>query len=415
MLRWLLVFAVGIGVPSAASGEHWPQFRGPAGDGQAARADLPLTWSESEHVRWKVPIAGKGWSSPVIWGDQVWLTTASEEGHKMYAVALDRATGKVQHERLVFENEKPRFCHPTNSYASPTPVIEAGRIYVHFGSYGTACLDTSSGRTLWQRRDLPCNHWRGPGSSPILEGQALIVAYDGYDQQYVVALDKETGETLWKRDRNIDYGTDNGDRKKAYSTCTVIEYEGRRQVISPSAVETVSYDPATGKEWWRVRHGGMNAAARPLFGHGLVYISAGSGPYALIAVRPDGSGDITDSHLVWNSNKSAPKRPSQLLVGEHLYMINDSGVASCIAATTGELVWQQRLGGSYRASPIVASGRIYFFSLEGKAHVVAAESTYKHLGENSLDHGFQASPAVAGNELYLRSTQHLYCIGKEGK
>ncbi len=407
----VLLVLLSTGLLSAA--ENWPQFRGPGGDGQAADARLPVQFGDDQHVTWKVAIHGKGWSSPVVWGDQIWLTTATPDGKKMYGVCVDRVTGRIEHDVLVFENENPRYCHPTNSYASPTPVVEEGRVYLHFGSYGTCCLDTETGEKLWERRDLPCDHWRGPGSSPVIDGERLFVALDGYDLQYMVALDKQSGKTIWKRDRNIDYGTDNGDRKKAYGTCTLLDFGGRRQLVSPSASETISYDPATGSELWRVRHGGMNAAARPLFGHGLVYIAAGDGGKSLVAVRPDGSGDVTDTHLVWSFGRSVPKRPSQLLVGEHLFMINDEGVASCLDARTGDIVWQKRVGGAYRASPIHAAGRIYCFGLDGQVVVLAASSEFQLLAENQLGDGFQASPAVVGDALYLRSLTHLYCVSGE--
>ena len=403
----LLVFLLVAGQVVAA--DSWPQFRGPSGDG-SADANLPLTWSESENVKWKIPIHGKGWSSPVIWGDQLWLTTATEDGKQMSALCVQRDSGKVLRDIVVFENEEPRFCHPTNSYASCTPVIEEGRIYVHFGSYGTACLDTATGKKNWERRDLQCNHWRGPGSSPIVQGDKLIVAYDGYDYQYVVAFDKNSGKTAWRRDREIDYGTDNGDRKKAYSTATAFEHNGRRQIISPSAMESIAYDPDSGDVLWRVRHDGMNAAAKPLYANGLVYIAAGSGPFSMIAVKPDGSGDVTDTHIEWGFSKSAPKRPSPIIVGELMFMINDQGIASCIDAKTAKIIWQKRVGGEYRASPIVANGRIYCFSMDGTTVVIEAAEAYKLLAENKLEYGFQASPAVAGNSLYLRTIADLYCI-----
>jgi outer membrane protein assembly factor BamB len=394
----------------AHAAENWTQFRGPNGDGKAVAAKLPLEWSETKNVKWKIPIHGRSWSSPVVWGDQLWLTTATKDGKKMSVVCLDRHTGKVIHDLLLYENEKPDFCHPTNTYASPTPVIEEGRIYVHFGRYGTACIDTKTAKTLWSRSDFKCDHWRGPGSSPVLAGDRLIVAYDGFDFQFVVALDKNTGKTVWKKDRDIKYGTDNGDRKKAYCTCAVFEHKGRMQVVSPSAVETICYDPKQGDVLWRVRHGGMNAAARPIYGHGLVYIAAGSGPTAMIAVRPDGKGDVTKTHIAWKYGKSAPKRPSQILSGDWLFMINDSGVISCIDAKTAAIVWQKRVGGDYRASPILADGKIYFFSQKGVSPVIEAAGEFKLLATNKLDGGFQASPAVVGNSLYLRTEKNLYCI-----
>ena len=401
----LLILASGL-----QAADSWPQFRGPAGTGIAQKADPVVKWNGTERIKWELGIRGKGWSSPVIWGDQLWVTTASVDGKQMWAICVNRQTGKKIHDILVFENERPRFCHPTNSYASCTPVIEEGRVYLHFGSYGTACVDTGTGKVLWTRRDLPCNHWRAPGSSPILAGNSLVVAYDGYDLQYVVAFDKQSGKTLWKQDRNIDYGTDNGDRKKAYSTARFIEHGGRKQVVSPSATDTVSYDPQSGKELWRVHHGGMNAAPVPQFGHGLVYIVGGSGPFSMVAVRPDGSGDITETHVEWNLGKSVPNRPSPLLIDDHLFMVNDAGIVTCLEAKTAQTVWQKRIKGEYRASPIYAAGRIYFSSMKGDVTVIAAGSEFKLLGESKLGPGFQASPAAVGKSLYLRSLTSLYCL-----
>ena len=390
--------------------EHWNQFRGAKGDGKATATGVPAEFGEEKNVRWKTAIHGKGWSSPVVWGDQIWMTTAPEDGKVLYAVCVDLDSGKIVHNIKVFDVPEPEFCHPTNSYASPTPFLEEGKIYVHFGTYGTACLETKSGKKLWERRDLHCDHFRGPGSSPIIDGDSLFVAYDGVDVQFVVALNKKTGETIWTRERDIEYGTDNGDRMKAYSTASVIEYEGRRQLISPSAVATICYAPETGKELWRVRHGGMNAAPRPIFDHGLVYITGGSGDTSLVAVRPNGSGDITGTHIEWSTGKSTPKRSSQIILGDLMFMMSDSGVASCLEAKTGELVWTKRLSGEYWASPVYADGKIFYFSKKGKAPVVAASRDYQLLAENEFDAGFNASPAFAGNAMIVRTFTHLYRI-----
>ncbi|MEC7565318.1 MAG: PQQ-binding-like beta-propeller repeat protein [Planctomycetota bacterium] len=393
--------------------DNWSHFRGDRGDGRADSAQLPLELGEGKNVKWKVPISGKGWSSPVIWENQIWLTTATVDGKKMRALCLDRASGKMIHDILVFENEPDdiRFCHPTNSYASPTAAIEKGTIYVHFGSYGTAALDTATGAKKWERRDLVCNHWRGPASSPVIDQDRVIVSYDGFDVQYVVAFDKETGRTVWKKDRNIDYGSDNGDRKKAYSTATIIEFGGQRQAILPSATATIAYHPKTGTEIWRVRHGGMNAAARPLYGHGLLYITAGDGARAMVAVRPDGTGDITQTHIQWEFSKSVPKRASQLLIDDHLYMMNDAGVATCIEAKTGKMIWQERAGmGEFRSSPIFANGNMYCFSVTGDYVILKCSPEFQKVSDGRFDSGFQASPAVKDNRLYLRSITDLYCI-----
>jgi outer membrane protein assembly factor BamB len=395
---------------SAAEGD-WNQYRGPTGDGHSAAKGLPLTFSETENVTWKTPIAGKAWSSPVVWDKQIWLTNATEDGKQLSAVCVDLDSGKVVHDVLVFDVAEPQYCHPLNSYATPTPFVEAGRVYVHFGAHGTACLDTQSGKTLWSRDDLPCNHFRGPASSPIVYGELLIAQFDGFDQQYVVALNKCDGSTVWKTARAFDYRTNNGDLKKAYCTPSIIEHAGRTQLITPAAVATEALDPATGKLLWTVHHEGMNASARPVFGHGLVFITNGMG--RMVAVRPDGAGDVTDSHIAWASSKSIPKKSSQLLIGDLLFMVSDTGVVSCVEAKTGEVHWSERLAGEYAASPLYAEGRIYLFNQDGEVPVIAPARELKVLATNKLSDGFMASPAIAGKALILRTTTHLYRVERQ--
>jgi outer membrane protein assembly factor BamB len=338
------------------------------------------------------------------------MTSATEDGKELFAICVDAASGKIVRDITVFEIAEPMFCYPYNSYASPTPVAEEGRLWVHYGSAGTACLDTADGKVLWTRQDLPCDHWRGPGSSPILFRDLLIVHFDGYDQQYVVALDKHTGKTVWKTDRSIDYGTDNGDLKKAYCTPAVFEHRGRWQLVSPAAVGTVAYDPLTGKELWKVYHGGFNPAARPLYSHGLVIINT-EGGLRLLAVRPDGTGDITQTHIAWSYGRATPTRPSQLIVGDHLYMVNDQGIVTCLDARTGEPTWTHRMGGRHSASPIYADGRIWLFDEENRSRVIEANPReFRLLAENPLDAGCMASPAVIGDALIVRTKTHLYRI-----
>ena len=391
----------------------WPEFRGPTGDGVAQQKNLPVTWSEAEGIAWKTPLDGKAWSSPVIWDGPVWLTNATADGTRLSVVAVDPAQGKVVRDITVFEIATPQFCHAFNSYASSTPEIEAGRIYAHYGSAGTACLDTATGAILWMRQDLPCDHFRGAGSSPILHGDLLIIAFDGFDLQYVVALDKRTGKTVWRTDRNIDYGTQDGDAKKAYATATVLESGGREQIVLPSAGATIAYDPATGGELWRVNHGGMNASARPLFAHGLVYINTAGGGMGFLAVRPDGSGDVTGSKLVWKSTQGAGSRSSQLVLGDRLFLVGNAGTATVVDAANGKPVWQKRLGGEFSASPILADGRIYASNQNGETFVISATDPYDVLATNTLDDGCMASPAVFDGAIYLRTKTHLYKIGRQ--
>ncbi|QEG23839.1 outer membrane protein assembly factor BamB family protein [Mariniblastus fucicola] len=396
-------------LPEAANAQqNWPEFRGPTGDGHATDAKLP-TELDSSKVSWELPIHGKGWSSPVIWDDQVWLTTATDDGKQQSVIGVDLESGEKLHDFVVFENEDPDFCHDTNSYASPTPAIETGRLYVHFGSYGTACLDTETAKIIWQRRDLPCDHFRGPASSPILYKNLLIVAFDGFDHQYVVALNKETGETVWKKDRDIKYGTDNGDYKKAYGTGAIFDVGGRPLLVYPSAVATIAYDPMTGKQAWTVYHDGMNASARPLITEdGLVIVSNGHGK--LLAIKPEGKGNISETHVAWQSTKAIPRKSSPIIVDGKMYMNEDKGILSCVDPSTGEPFWKQRVGGTYAASPIFADGKLYFFSGEGKIHVLKPGDKFDLVSESSLGDGFNASPAVSGNRLVLRSISKLYCL-----
>lgn len=389
--------------------ENWPAFRGPDGNGLARCRSAPVRWSESENIRWKTAIHGKAWSSPVLWGKRVWLTSATPDGKELFVVAVDRESGHILLDRKVFDVPQPAFCHPFNSYASPTPVLEEGRVYVHYGSAGTACVDMATGRTLWERRDLPCDHYRGAGSSPILVGDLLILTFDGFDLQYLVALDKKTGRSVWKKPRDIAYSTSDGDFKKAFSTPAVLTINGKQQLISPSAEATIAYDPATGEELWRVVHGGMNAASRPVFGHGLIYLTSGH-TAQLLAVRQGLSGDLTPHGIAWKVVRGVPTRASLLLVGDLLFMVSDQGVASCLDARTGKTHWQERLGGGFSASPVHCNGCVYFADELGKTHVLKAGTRFERLAVNELEEGCMASPAIVDGALYLRTRTHLYRI-----
>ena len=403
---FILCFLAGTATISA---EDWNQFRGAAGNGKAL-TKLPLEFSESDGLAWKVPLPGKAWSSPVIWKKQIWVTNALPDGHKLWALCFDLETGKKIHDILVFDVAEPQFCIAKNSYASPTPVIEEGRIFVSFGAHGNACIDTATGKTIWERRDLQCNHHRAPASSPVPYKDLYILHFDGFDKQYVIALDKKTGETRWTHQRAFDFRTDNGDRKKAYGTPSVITHKGLTQLIAPAAVATESLDPLTGKLLWTVYTGGMNASARPLYGHGLVFITNGMG--RMSAVRPEGKGELPGKNIAWASKRGVPKKSSLILDGKLLFMVSDLGVASCVDAETGKAHWTERLGGNYAASPIFAGGRIYFFNEDGDIPVIEAGKKFKLLARNKLADGFMASPAISGDSLILRTKSNLYRIGK---
>ena len=413
---------------AAIAAGNWPEFRGPHGDGRTDAKNLPLNWSDTQNVAWKTPIHDKGWSSPVIWGNQVWVTTATEAGDKFYAIAIDRDSGKIIHDLLLFEVKlaakkpkgPPSIAAPYeewgtfNTYASPTPAIEEGRIYVHFGISGTACLDTATGKVLWKRTDFTCNHHRGPGSSVVLHGDMLYLTFDGFDVQYVVALDKKTGDTVWKRDRNFHAEGKNGDLKKAYSTPQIITVNDRALLVSPSAEATAAYDPKTGDEVWRVVHGGMNASMRPVFGKGKLFTGGADGGKLLVAVRPDGKGDITKSHVEWAQAKgSAPNRSSIVMAGDRLFMVNSGGIMSCVDVKDGKELTKERLdckSAKFWCSPIIADGKWYTFDDEGGGYVISADEKLTVLATNRLPAGTRSSPAVSGNALYVRTFTHLYRI-----
>ena len=398
---------------------QWPEFRGPDGTGVAARANVPISWSETENVRWRVPVHGRAWSSPVILGQQIWLTSATPDGKQLFALAFDKDTGKTLFDLKLFDVATPQFAHSFNTYASPSPVIEAGRVYVTFGSPGTAAIDTKSGKVLWERRDLECNHFRGAGSSPILFRDMLIMHFDGSDVQYVVALDKKTGKTIWKTARSVDFKDvepsgkikADGDFRKAFATPQIVMSGTTPVLVSSGSMAAYGYDPFTGKELWRLEERtSFSASTRPVAGHGLVFYSTGFNTGQVLAVKVDGRGDVTNTHVAWRSTRGAPKKPSPLLVGDLLYTINDNGVITCLEAKTGTEVWTGRVTDSYSASPIAAGGRIYFFSEDGKATVIEAGRTFKMLAENTLADGFMATPAIDGSALYLRTKTHLYRI-----
>jgi outer membrane protein assembly factor BamB len=381
--------------------DDWPQFRGPTGQGVSDERNLPVTWSETKNIRWKTAIPGRGWSSPVIQGDRIWLTTATEEGRSLRAIAVDVNTGAIQQDVEVFRLKSPKLLNAKNSFASPTPVIEGDRIYLHFGAYGTACI-TQTGEIVWKTKLEYDNGQHGPGGSPVLYDDLLIVSCDGLEQQFVVALDKATGKVRWKKLR---------EGYQAYTTPLVVSLPGGDQMISPGAYQSIAYEPRTGKEIWRVKYAeGFSNVPRPVYGNELVYICTGFQEPSLLAVRLDGHGDVTKSKIVWKLDRGIPKTSSPLLVGNELYIVSDNGIATCIDAKTGDELWRARLDGNYSASPIYADGRIYFLSEEGESIVIAPGRQLKHLATNQLDGPMLASMAVSRNSLFIRSATHLYRV-----
>lgn len=405
---------------SPAQAQDWPEFRGPGAQGHSAERGLPTEWSETKNITWKTTIPGLGWSSPVVANGRVWLTTAVEQtgapdartlrvgverGISLRAIAYEVATGnEVVNVELFKIPADRRDINPKNSWASPSPVIDGDRVYVHFGADGTAAL-SQSGEILWKNRfEYQSQH--GAGGSPIVYGDLLIFSCDGSDAAFVIALDKTTGKTKWKTNRG--YPAD-----QAYTTPLVIRVGDRDQLVSVGAFRVRAYEPLTGKEIWRVRYDeGFSNVPRPVFGHGLVFITTGFQQPELLAIRPDGKGDVTRTHVAWSLKRGAPLTPSPIIVGDELYIVNDGGIASCIDARTGNVIWQSRLGGTYSASPVYADGRLYFPAEQGVTTVIAPGKEARRLATNKLDGGHLASMAVAGGSFFLRTDSALYRIAE---
>ncbi len=391
----------------------WRQFRGPSGQGLVLSEALPVRWSDRRNISWKTPIRGVGYSSPVVSNGQIWLTTAVEEEGRLLVVVLDLQTGRQLREIPVFQHDKLWAIHWKNSHASPTPVLADGRCYVHFGSHGTAALD-QQGQILWKQRLLYYHH-HGPSSSPVLVGKTLVVSCDGLDHsfyddrvitdpiapQFVAGLDADTGDIRWITRR---------DGRHSYATPLAITVDGQSQVVCPGGSFVAAYDPETGTELWRVRHNGYSLVPRPVFGNGLVYVCTGYDEPTLLAIRPNGQGDVTDSHVVWKSTEAVPLNPSPILAGDALYTLSDNGVATCYDAVTGKTRWKKRVGGNYSASPLMSGNRLYLLNESGTTLVADVSGSYKLLTRNLLDGRTLASLSAAGDSLLLRTDTQLLRI-----
>jgi outer membrane protein assembly factor BamB len=405
----------------------WPEFRGPWGNGYASAPGdtkplgLPLHWSETNNIKWKTEIPYRGWSTPVVMGGQVWLTTATIEGNDFFAICVDAKTGAIKFNEKVFHSDNPESLGngaSMNCYATPSPVIEPGRVYVHFGSFGTACLDTGSGKLLWKRDDLPCRHYRGPSSSPVMFENLLILTFDGANLQYLAALDKQTGATVWKTNRSVAWNDENvpgqlardGDLRKAHGTPLVVTLDGKPLLLSGGAKAAYGYDPRNGHELWRVRYNDYSTAPRPVFDGRLAFFFTGGSKRELWAVKADGQGDITDTGVVWTAKDHIGRYASPLLIDGLLYTAAEENHVTCLEAVTGQVVWSERIGGKDAASPVYADGRLYFFSQTGTTTVLKPGRTFEVLATNTLEDGFMASPAVSGKAFYLRTKTHLYRV-----
>ncbi len=413
----------------------WPQFRGPKGTGHATAQNLPTTWGGFlEPYAWQTSIPGRGWSSPIAIDKRVWLTTAeatalseSEVTKKLvqsemgitdfqthssvtfFAVELNLENGQILRKLELFTTDHPPPIHATNSYASPTPTSDGERIFCHFGSLGTVGLEMKSGTVLW-KKVIAVDDMTGSGSSPVLCGDRLIVTCDGADEQFVVAIDKQTGEILWKTARP-PIEAKKSFLRRAFSTPLTIEYRGRKQLIVPTAQWLIAYNPETGEEWWRCKTAvGYSVIPQPAFFDGLVFSCSGYLKPELWAIRADGSGDISDTHVAWKHTRQVPEIASPIVIDDALYFVSTAGVLSCLAAKDGRLRWQQRLDGSYASSPIFADGKLYFTNQSGLTTVVEPGPSYRELAKNQSFGETMASMTVIDDALLLRTNPVLYCI-----
>ncbi|HLN28442.1 MAG TPA: PQQ-binding-like beta-propeller repeat protein [Gemmataceae bacterium] len=414
MLRifFLTLVAALVFLPTPGRADNWPEFRGPTGQGIAGAGKYPVHWSPTQNVVWKQSIPGAGWSSPVVYGERLYLTTSvpvegsASNDQSLQTLCLDTATGKTLWATEVIHQDGKTAAriHSKNGHASPTPIVDGQRIYVHFGHQGTACLDLS-GKVIWRNTSVKYQPVHGNGGSPILVDDLLVFSCDGGDERFIAALDRRTGKVVWKTPR-----VGESSQKFSFSTPLLIAVNGHKQIISPGSGVVCAYEPVKGKEIWRVRFDGYSVIPRPVYGHGLVFISTGYNTPSLLAIRPDGHGDVTDTHIAWTLRKSVAHTPCFLLIDDELYMVSDSGVASCLDARTGKVHWQERVGGAYSASPLCANGKIYLQSEQGPAVVLKVGKKFEQLAKNSLGERTLASYAAVDGALFIRTEKHLYRI-----
>ncbi len=425
-MRFSVLFFLSLTVVSSRAGENWPSFRGNQ-QGHAANASVPLLWSASKNIRWKTPIAGKAWSSPIVSGDICYITTATDKSestpraaigsdaptpnttNSLRALALKLSDGKILWDTEVFNLPVDRI-HKKNSHASPTPVFDEGRLFVHFGHLGTACLNASTGEINWKQESLSYAPVHGSGSSPIIVGDKLIYSADGSQNPCLIALNKGDGTVAWKKTRSFTPRNN-----FSFATPLLIEVKGQAQVVSPCSGGVIAYDPETGEEIWKCAYGdGYSVTPQPVFAHGLIYVSSGFDRAIAYAIRPDGKGDVTATHIAWEYSKTVPKESSFIVVGDEFYMNDDKGVLTCLDAKTGAFHYTERLRpeGGYSASPVYASEHLFFTNGEGITSVIKPGKTFQKVAENTLGEYGLSSMAVISNGFLHRTEKHLFRIGQ---
>lgn len=415
--------------------ETWTRFRGENGNGLTSGTNLPKDLSNPASVVWKTAIPGRGWSSPIILEKEIWLTTAIESGLQtleepgdqeagpegtnpeprvlLQAVCLDRTSGEVLKIVDLFDVVSPSPVHSMNSYASPSPVADGLRVYCHFGTYGTAAIDRRTREVAWKNNENVIEHETGPGSSPILYGNKLIFHCDGTDQQYLCALDVETGKQVWRTGRSGEMEPV-GMYKKSFCTPLVIERHGRQELISPAANWVYGYDPDTGEELWKIPYGktGFSVVTLPLVAEDTLYVCTSFMESTVLAIDLGSNGPLDERAVKWRYKGQVPNMPTPLILDDAIYLVSDRGIMSCLNAKTGERLWQDRLGRAHSSSPVLVDGRILAGDHDGILYAIEPDSSeLKLVGKYELDSQIMATPAALGDRLFIRTAKSLYCFG----
>ena len=406
---------------ASSQDSNWTHFRGSNLNSIAVNDNIPLKWDES-NIKWKTQIHDIGYSSPVVYNNQIWVTTAKSDGKELYAVCINFQTGEIIYDIKVFTPDEVEGKHTLNTYASPTPCIEKGFVYVHYGSMGTACLNTANGSVVWKRTDLKCKHVQGPASSPVIYKNLLILHFEGTDVRYIVALDKSNGKLIWRSDRPAEpYEPITKIGRKAYITPIIINVKGRDMLISNGSAVCIAYEPNTGREIWRVVGGAESTIAMPFTEKGVVFwytgymVSADGTRFTeLMAVNPDGKGDITGANVLWKKQDELSRNQclTPVIKDGLIYTVNTRNNLMCLDAATGEEIWSVRMTSNYDASPIYVNGNIWFFSVKGEVLVIKAGRKYEVVARNQMDSGIWATPAILRNSAILRTQKYLYRIGQ---
>jgi outer membrane protein assembly factor BamB len=413
MLRFVLILTTAaLSAPTVrmieVEGEgrkYWPQWRGPSGQGLVESKGYPDTWSSTENVRWKVQVPGRGHSSPTIWRDRIFLTTAYDGARRVLS-CFNRGDGKLLWEATAPEPQSVERVYRKNSYATATPVTDGERIYALFGNSGLMAVDLS-GKQVWHYSFGTTSNYHGPGGSPLLYKGRVIFYQDQRSDSFVAALDAKTGKLLWKTARQETVG---------WGTPIAIRAGDRDEIIVSGQYAVRAYSPDTGKELWTARGSTMEVTPTPVVAHGLVFCPSGrAGP--TLAIRPGGSGDVTETHIAWQTPRGSSFIPSPLVYDDYLYLVNDmTSVATCLEAKTGKPVWQGRLGEAARegfsASPLAVDGKIFFTNDEGETFVLAGGPKFNLLRVNRLNEQTLATPALVDGSWYFRTANHLIAIGR---